>query len=301
MVLRKPPVRAATLAAGTAIGVACASIMRTLRIAVALALAAGAVAGGLVASAAPASADVPASNPIQYVSEYFWSGGANTVVGTASCPSGSRVVSSGATAAGGSLVGIAPDINSFTSATAAAHSVAEYLVVTVGCMSTAALSEVTTRTIQLPYGKGARQGTVSCPAGMRAFGGGGYMVKPFARLATDSSGMTINTVTGSGASWTYEAYAADDNTAPVITTQCAPLRGSYVTTASAPATVGQRVDLYGSCLPGYTALSGGMYLTVPGGAGFIDYSMAVNGNSWYVRGLPLQYNKRLIARVQCIR
>src|SRR5664279_5172203 len=58
--------------------------MRILRIAVAAALAAGTVVGGLALSAAPASADVPASNPIQYVSQYFWSGGF-PASGTVSC------------------------------------------------------------------------------------------------------------------------------------------------------------------------------------------------------------------------
>src|SRR5664279_3146388 len=138
--------------------------MRILRIVVAAALAAATAVAGLASFAAPASADVPASNPIQYVTQYFWGGSTSFAVsGTVSCPSGSRVVSSGASASGGGgqLTAIAPDINSFTSATATAFAPG-YLQITVGCEAAAAMSEVTTRTIQLPYGSGFRRGVVYC-------------------------------------------------------------------------------------------------------------------------------------------
>jgi hypothetical protein len=285
--------------------------MRFLRIAVAAALAAGTVAGGLALSAAPAAADVPASNPVQYVTQFFWGGSTSVAVtGTVSCPSGSRVVSSGASAAGGlgaQLVGIAPDVNSFTSATATAFAPG-YLSITIGCEPTAALSEVTSRTIQLPYGSGWRHGVVYCPAGMHAFGGGGYMVRPFGVLSRTSFFMTSNTVSADGTGWTYSAYAGETNAAPVITTQCAPLRGSYVSQTGTPAPQTAQVNVYGSCLPGYTALSGGVYLSQPDGnassAGTIDYSMPVSGNRWYVDGVndanPYQGDK-LVALVQCIR
>jgi hypothetical protein len=285
--------------------------MRILRIAFAAALAAGTVVGGLASSAAPASADVPASNPIQYVTQYFW-GGVTTVAttGTVSCPSGTRVVSSGASVAGDTvtgagLVGIAPDINSFTSVTAVGRTDG-YMQVTVGCESTAAMSEVTTRTIQLPYGSGFRRGVVYCPSGMRAFGGGGYMVRPFGILATNSHGMTSNVVSADGTGWTYAATAVDANAAPVITTQCAPLRGSYVSDANTSAPSPSQMNVYGSCLPGYIALSGGVYLSKPDGNevqfGAIDYSVPASGNRWYVSGRSL-YDPivKLVALEQCIR
>ena len=283
--------------------------MRILRIAVAAALAAGTVVGGLALSTAPASADVPASNPIQYVSQYFWSGGF-PASGTVSCPSGDRVVSSGASAPGGQVTGIAPDINSFTSATATATA-SGYAQVTVGCEPAAALSEVTTQTIQLPYGSGFRRGVVVCPAGMHAFGGGGYMVRPFGIVSPgDSSYMASNTVTGDGRGWTYTAHAANAYDAPVITTQCAPLRGSYVSQTYAPEANYKGANVYGSCLPGYTALSGGVYLSKPDATevqvGFIDYSIPASGASgtrWYVDGNDYQdrIGDWLIAVEQCIR
>jgi hypothetical protein len=52
----------------------------------------------------------------------------------------------------------------------------------------------------------------------------------------------------------------------------------------------QQVNTYGSCLPGYTALSGGVYLSMPDDSevpnGFLDYSILANGNRWYVDGSP---------------
>lgn len=285
--------------------------MRILRIAVAAALAAATAVAGLASFAAPASADVPASNPIQYVTDYFWGGSTSFVAsGTVSCPSGSRVVSSGASASGGGgqLTAIAPDINSFTSASATARAPG-YLQITVGCEAAAAMSEVTTRTIQLPYGSGFRRGVVYCPAGMHAFGGGGYMVKPFGigGFSRDSVQMVSNTVTADGTGWTFAADTFSANDAPVITTQCAPLRGSYVSQTGTPApNDAQPVNTYGPCPPGYTALSGGVYLSKPNGSeeqnGVLDYSIPASGNRWYVQGMSFGFgNDKLVALEQCIR
>ena len=74
--------------------------------------------------------------------------------------------------------------------------------------------------------------------------------------------------------------------------QCAPLRGSYVSQTGTRAPDFQQVNTYGSCLPGYTALSGGVYLSMPDDNdevpnGFLDYSILANGNRWYVDGVAL--------------
>lgn len=281
--------------------------MRIPLIAVAAALAAGTVLGGLASSAAPASADVPASQPIQYVTQSFWGSTPNVpVTGTVHCPSGSRVVSSGATAPGGQLVGIAPDINYHDAATATAR-LQGYMRVTVGCEPFAAISEVTSRTIALPYASGFRRGVVYCPSGMHAFGGGGYMMKPSGIIATDTYFMASNTVSADGTGWTFAAFTSA-NESLVVTTQCAPLRGSYVSQTSAQLTYSQRANVYGTCPPGYTALSGGVYVSKPDGneasSGSVDYSEAVSGNRWYTSGIsaesPTEVDK-LVALEQCIR
>lgn len=282
--------------------------MRIPRIAVAAALAAGTVVGALASSAAPASADVPASQPIQYVTQSFWSGSASVpVFGRVQCPSGSRVVSSGATAPGGALVGLAPDVNYHDAATASAR-LQGYMHVTVGCEPFAAISEVTSRTIALPYASGFRRGVVYCPSGMHAFGGGGYMMKPSGILSTDTYQMVSNTVSADGTGWTFAATTLAAKESLVITTQCAPLRGSYVSQTSAQLTYLQRANVYGTCPPGYTALSGGVYLSRPDGSeavnGSVDYSEAVSGNRWYTSGIsyqsPTEVDK-LVALEQCIR
>jgi hypothetical protein len=51
--------------------------MRMLPIAAAVALAAATAIGGLASSAAPAAADILASNPIQYVTKAFFSSSAD--------------------------------------------------------------------------------------------------------------------------------------------------------------------------------------------------------------------------------
>jgi len=281
--------------------------MKILRIAVAAAaLATGTVVGGLASSAAPASADVPASNPIQYVTQYFWGGdGSTPVTGAAHCPSGNRVVSSGASAPGGQLVGIAPDINYHNAATATAR-VAGYMQVTVGCEPFAAISEATSRTIALPYGKGFRRGVVYCPPGMHAFGGGGYMIEPSGIISTHSYQMVSNSVSADGTGWTFAATTIGKESL-VVTTQCAPLTGSYVSQTGTPAPYGSRANIYGSCLPGYTALSGGVYLSRPDGnevqSGSVDYSIPASGNRWYTDGVSIEgpASDKLVALEQCIR
>jgi hypothetical protein len=121
-----------------------------LPIAAAVALAAATAVGGLASSAAPAAADILASNPIQYVTKSFYGSTASVpTFGGVSCPSGSRVVSSGASAPGGMLLGIAPDINRHDAATASAR-LQGYMQVTVGCEPFAVTCEVTSRTIALP-------------------------------------------------------------------------------------------------------------------------------------------------------
>jgi hypothetical protein len=284
--------------------------MRIPRIAVAAALAAGIVAGGLASSAAPASADVPASNPIQYMTQSF---AGNTtgaaVIGSARCPSGSRVVSSGASAPLGQLDGISPDINHFDAATASARVQSpQSLQVTVGCEPFAAVSEVITRTVGFPQGTGFRRGVVYCPSGMHAFGGGGYIRKPSGTISTDTYNMVSNSVTADGTGWTFAASTIAAKESAVITTQCAPLRDSYVSQTGTPAPFFTTVNVYGPCRPGYTALSGGVYLSKPDGSevgsGSVDYSVPASGNRWYTEGASYEDpagGDKLVALAQCIR
>jgi hypothetical protein len=92
--------------------------MKILRVATCAIAVAAALTG---VSASPAAADVRASTPIQYVTNYFWGGSTNLITTrTVSCPTGSRVVSSGASVAGGNgaLTGISPVLPDYTAVTA---------------------------------------------------------------------------------------------------------------------------------------------------------------------------------------
>jgi hypothetical protein len=274
---------------------------------VGIAVAAVALAGGIVLAgpASPASADVPPSISVQYVTGYFWGAVYSVpVVGIVSCPSGTRVVSSGA--GGAELGGIAPNWD-FTSVTATGRIDRGYLQVTVGCAPAAQLTEVTSTLVELPTGSGPRRGVVYCPTGMRAFGGGGYIAEQyFGAFSQDSSGMVSNTVSADGTGWAFAAYTNTATDRVVVRTQCAPLRGSLVSqTGTSDVTLGGSV--YGSCPAGYTALSGGVYLSRADGSeetfGAVNWSVPANDNRWYVSGTARNFpgNHKLVALEQCIR
>jgi hypothetical protein len=278
-----------------------------LPVAAAVALAAATAIGGLASSAAPAAADILASTPIKYVTQSFYGSTAGVVtIGGVSCPSGSRVVSSGASAPGGVLIGISPDVNRHDSATASAR-LQGYLQVTVGCVPFAGTSDVVSKVIALPYKSSLGRGVLYCPAGMHAFGGGGFMMNPSGHISTDAYEMTSNAVSADGTGWTFAASTVGPNDRVVINVQCAPLRGSYVSQTGTPAPQFKLANVYGFCQPGYTALSGGVYLSKPDGnevrSGYIDYSVPASGNRWYTDGMSFEdpTGDKLVALEQCIR
>ena len=164
------------------------------------------------------------------------------------------------------------------------------------------------QTIALPYATGFRRGVVYCPSGMRAFGGGGYMMKPSNIISTDTYKMVSNTVSADGTGWTFAATTTAAKESLVVTTQCAPLRDSYVSQARTPAPYFTHANVYASCRPGYTALSGGEYLSKSDGTeiqnGIIDYSVPASGNRWYTDGEVdenVAGGATLVALEQCIR
>jgi hypothetical protein len=66
-------------------------------------------------------------------------------------------------------------------------------------------------------------------------------------------------------------------------------------------------SVYGSCPAGYTALSGGVYLSRADGSeetfGAVNWSVPANDNRWYVSGTARNFpgNHKLVALEQCIR
>lgn len=195
--------------------------MNVLRIAVAvLVVAAAALIGGPASSA---SADVPAGVPIQYVTaDVFVDSGAKT--GVVRCPSGTRVVSSGASApssASATLISIAPTAD-FAAATVTGVAIpgsSGYLQVTVGCVPSTLISEVTSRTVSLPLGAGYHTGVAWCPSGMHACGGGGFFAKPDGTISSDARSMVSNAVSAAGTGWTFAGYTSSSVDRLYIRTQ----------------------------------------------------------------------------------
>ena len=134
------------------------------------------------------------------------------------------------------------------------------------------------------------------------------MVKPFGigGFSRDSLEMVSNTVSADGTGWTFEADTSSANDAPVITTQCAPLRGSYVSQTGTPAPNGQRVNLYDPACrdtpPCPVACTCPSPTAVKSPSGFLDYSIPASGNRWYVDGFSAgSAGDKLVALEQCIR
>ena len=226
--------------------------MKILRPALAATLAASAAIGAGLAAAGPASANAGA---IQYVSKILSGTPGHTVLGTVDCPVGTFVVSASASnvevhqgaalppgTIGGPITSLAPLRNSRTSpglanytavgvtgffGTAAPGTLAS-VKVQAACAPAARLSNATSREITIaPDGHGARRGTVYCPAGMRAFGGGGHF------LASDNHNPTgcgdvreLRHRRRHGMDVPGRRHAGTDRL--IVTTQCAPLVGSYI-------------------------------------------------------------------------
>lgn len=269
-------------------------------------MALAAALAGVVVS--PASADVRAGTPIQYVTNYFWGGSTGVLTtGTVSCPTGSRVVSSGASAAGGGgvLTGISPLPPDYTAVRATGYAPG-YLQVTIGCEPISALTEVISRTVELPAGTtGFHRGVVRCPAGMRAFGGGGTIVEPFGRASGDSTGMVSNSIAVDGTGWTFATSIKKPSDHLLVTTQCAPFRGGGTVATNATPSYFIKANVYASCPPNYTALSGGVYLSRSDGteatSGYVDYSIIASNNRWYASGSTyVSPSDQLVALAQCI-
>ena len=202
---------------------------------------------------------------------------------------------------------------SFTGATAIGRNQlgGGYLQITVGCVPAYQMSEVVVPPDQYQddVGAGYRRGMAPCPSGMRAFGGGGFIAKRDSGvISPDSQAMTSNAVSADGTGWTFGAYTTTATDRVIIRTQCAPLRGSYVSQTHAMTGYHLNAFVYGQCAPGYVALSGGVYLSKPNGrevvSGYVTWTFNAGPTRWYVSGASQEgstYTDKLVALAQCIR
>lgn len=291
--------------------------MRILRITVAAALAAGAaVAGGLAAAAAPASADVPPSEPIQYVTKFVHGTTNQKVLGTLGCPTGTFVVSASADHAG--ITSLTPASNSrsaqglanFTVVAATGYPEpdgsggAAFIEIQAACAPASRLSNAVSRSITVAAGdnnSNARRAVVYCPAGMRAFGGGGYFLTTDNHCSNAASGLVENTVTAAGTGWTVRAYTTAATDRLIVTTHCAPLAGSYIPQAGVRAPPFSAGYVSARCAIGYTVLSGGVTFVNPNnteGSGVV-FSSWTSAGGVGVNGYAVD-DSLLTARAQCV-
>ncbi|WP_326760887.1 hypothetical protein [Streptomyces phaeochromogenes] len=281
--------------------------MKIVRIVLtAVMLAAGVFAAG-PASSAPAAVS---ALPIQYKVSTI-TGPPNTVVrGTALCPTGTRMISSGA---GDTRITSLTPLSDFSGASATGYTGSTpnraFIRVLVGCLPQSQVPGVSSATwtsrtgIFFADANGFRRGVVTCPAGTRAFGGGGYFAKQGIPTAGGNS-MHSNGVTADGTGWTARGWSFDRSETLVITTQCAPLPGALVAQAHVPLPINPIAEktVHAPCPSGYTMLSGGFYLSKADGTeqtGTVSQSFP-GAEGWIVSGISIGFSDlKLVALAQC--
>jgi hypothetical protein len=189
---------------------------------------------------------------------------------TAQCPAGTEAVSVG---------GLADTLDSITpgpghdSGVATSHAsngnLGSAIVAQATCAPTAQFAGTTpfTREQHVHSTTGEWTQTVTCPAGMRAFGGGGYFKASNGTLSTNEFFMSANTLTANGRSWTVSALDNTFTDTLVVTTRCAPQSSStrlveeiYPIVPVTGAT-GGKANGYAHCPAGFLPISGGAQVT----------------------------------------
>lgn len=252
----------------------------------------------------PAAARAAAVTPggIQYVHSTLHGTPGGRVLATVACPAGTFVVMAAASGNGG-LDSLTPlrgartsdRISNFTSVGMTAGfsptqaPASATMDVVAGCAPAAQLAGATSVTTKVRVSStGFTEAIASCPAGLRAFGGGGHFIGPDNRYSTRESAMYSNSVTHDGTGWYFRGWSISTLNSLVVTTSCAPLTGSYIASKRVTFTPFDTIA-FTQCAFGYFALSGGeQMLSTDGGTGLdvvgsIQFSVPTD-NGWYVDG-----------------
>ncbi|MBF9129212.1 hypothetical protein I0C86_09520 [Plantactinospora sp. S1510] len=282
---------------------------RTLaRIAV---LAMVAVAAVAVGPASPAAAAISPVGLTQESRNFFAAPGQTVVEGTVTCSAGTKVV---AAAAGGVILDTLRPAGNFTlvNATGRITAPGDALTVTATCAPVGRLGVVTSLTKEFPSnGSAFRHDFLQCPAGFYAYGGGGHYVNSLHGTSANGRNMVANAPSADGTKWTFAGTDSVLTDSMVITVQCAQMaspRRDHIVQVGVATVPGNFVGDFANCPAGWTAVSGGVYLSnlngseAPGRTIWsIPATRAGGISSWYASGQANSaVNTKTNTLAQCI-
>jgi hypothetical protein len=217
--------------------------------------------------------------PSTFVSEYHHVAvpeeGASTA--TLACPAGQAIVSVGGLGAE-RLIGLTPSPN-YTSALATGsagrgqHDASVYTETTCAPNAQFAGSTFATHEVSKPADRTDEwTSTATCPAGQRAFAGGGYFRDRSGTVKNEGViFLSGNSPSGDGRSWTVRAVNQTRTDSLFVTARCLPQSSSvkvkvvtYPFTEITPGTGVRRAQGYARCPAGYVTISGGAATVLDG-------------------------------------
>ena len=218
---------------------------------------------------------------------------------TAPCPAGMAAVSAGGLADGLSSITPGPGYDSgVVTARAVNGNTGFPIVANATCAPTAqfAGTSVATREQHVHSTTGEWTQTVTCPAGMRAFGGGGHFRASNGTISKDEFFLSANAPTLNGRSWTVSALDNTFTDTLVVTTRCAFQSSStrlveeIYPVVPAPGATGGDAQGYAHCPAGFLPISGGAQVTQDGSPSASGSQLSVstpvsNGQiGWFANG-----------------
>jgi hypothetical protein len=263
--------------------------------------------------AGPSSPAAAAITPIGLDIEsrnFFVVPGQTAIEGSVTCPFGTSVV---AAAAGGVLLDtVRPVAGTIVSATGRINATGDALTVTAVCAPVQRLGLVREAVKEFHSdGRAFRSGVVTCDEGFYAFGGGGFYQN--SRHGTSSNGhnMVANAPSADGRGWTF---AGTDNVLSdtlVVTARCAQMaspRRDFIAQSATRSVANNFVGGFADCPAGWTAISGGVYLSNANGSEApgesiwsIPSSRRGANSSWFAAGrADSAVNTKTVTLAQCV-
>jgi hypothetical protein len=236
------------------------------------------------------------------------------VSATAQCPAGMAAVSSGGLADGLFSITPGPGYDSgVVVARAVNGNTGSPIIAGVTCAPAAqfAGTTVATHETRAHSTSGEWTATVTCPAGMRAFGGGGYFRASNGASSTDEFFLSADTLTSNGRGWTVSALDNTFTDTLVVSTRCAFQSSSTrlveeiypVVPSPGAGTVGKAKG-YAECPAGFVPISGGAWFTQDASPVGAQPQLSVsvigkNGQGWLGEGIDGSDNAQLHVIVLC--